>query len=152
MPDAPHSAPAQHVILFDGVCNLCNASVRFVLKRDPNSHFQFAALQSSAASKLLKEAGRAPESTDLSTIVLIEDGAVYTRSTAALRIARRLGGLWPMFYAFIVVPRPLRDLGYRLIAHYRYRWFGRQDVCMVPTPEIRSRFLETPGGESTLRR
>lgn len=139
MPDTSHNEPA--VILFDGVCNLCSASVKFVLKRDPDSYFQFAAIQSAAGSKRLGDAGVTPRDGDPDSIVLIENGTIYTRSSAALRIARRLSGLWPMFYAFIVVPRPLRDLAYRLVAHYRYRWFGRQDVCMVPTPEIRARFL-----------
>jgi len=112
------------VILFDGVCNLCNAWVLFVIKRDPSGHFAFAPLGGEADS-----------------IILIEKDAIYDQSTAALRIARRLSGAWPLAAAFLIVPKGLRDAVYRLIARNRYRWFGRRDVCMVPTPELKARFL-----------
>ncbi|GIV61600.1 MAG: hypothetical protein KatS3mg044_0466 [Rhodothermaceae bacterium] len=130
----------QGIILFDGVCNLCNGSVNFVIDHDPDGYFRFAALQSETARALL-QALRVPDDRPES-IVLIEDGKVYTRSTAALRIARRLSGAWPLLYAFIVVPRRLRDRVYDWIARNRYRWFGRRDTCRLPTPELRSRFLE----------
>lgn len=127
------------LVLFDGVCNLCNASVQFILKRDRRAWFRFASLQSDAGQQVLREQGLATD--ELDTMILVEDRAVYTRSTAALRIVRRLGGLWPLLYAFIVVPRVIRDFFYRIVAKNRYRWFGRRDQCMVPNEEIRSRFV-----------
>jgi predicted DCC family thiol-disulfide oxidoreductase YuxK len=127
------------LILFDGVCNLCNASVLFVIDRDPSARFAFAPLQSAAAQRLLAERGH--RSADLSSVLLVEGDHVYERSTAALRVARHLSGAWPLLYAFIVVPRPLRDAVYRVVARNRYRWFGREDACRVPTPELRARFL-----------
>jgi predicted DCC family thiol-disulfide oxidoreductase YuxK len=126
-------------ILFDGVCNLCNGFVQFVVARDPLARFQFAALQSGAAERLLgpREAhGGWPDS-----IVLVKDGRIFTRSEAALRILRGLRFPWPLAFAFIVVPRPLRDWIYEIVARHRYRWFGRRDVCMVPTPDLRGRFF-----------
>jgi predicted DCC family thiol-disulfide oxidoreductase YuxK len=128
------------VILFDGICNLCNASVRFVIARDPDARFRFAALQSDSATRLLAsfaQSGPLPDS-----IVLVEGSRLFTRSTAALRIARGLTFPWPLAYAFIVVPRPIRDWIYDVVASRRYRWFGKRDECMVPTPELKSRFLD----------
>jgi predicted DCC family thiol-disulfide oxidoreductase YuxK len=127
------------VVLFDGVCNLCTGSVRFIIARDPGARFRFAALDSEAARRLLEECGVTSAPPD--SVALVEGGAVYTRSSAALRIARRLRFPWPLLYALIVVPKPLRDAAYDLIAHHRYGWFGKRDACMVPTPELRSRFL-----------
>jgi predicted DCC family thiol-disulfide oxidoreductase YuxK len=127
------------VILFDGVCNLCNASVLFVIDRDPRGAFAFAALQSEYGMSLLRDHGYRGDA--LTTVLLLEDGRLYDRSTAALRIARRLSGLWPLLSGFRIVPRPLRDLVYDWLARHRYRWFGRTDTCRVPTPELRSRFL-----------
>jgi predicted DCC family thiol-disulfide oxidoreductase YuxK len=127
------------VVLFDGVCNLCNGSVSFIVARDPAAHFHFAALQSEAAQRLLRESGVHENLPD--SVALVEHSRVYTRSTAALRIARQLRFPWPVFYALIVLPRWLRDAGYDLIARHRYRWFGRRDACMMPTPELRRRFL-----------
>ncbi|HSJ15591.1 MAG TPA: thiol-disulfide oxidoreductase DCC family protein [Longimicrobiales bacterium] len=137
---AADSSKPRSIILFDGVCNLCNGAVQFVLDRDPAARFQFASLQSAAAGDLL----RAPcdAAADLSSIVLLEDGRCHTRSTAALRIARRLSGAWPLLYGLILVPRPVRDGVYSFIASHRYRWFGRSESCRVPTPETRSRFLD----------
>ena len=128
------------VILFDGVCNLCNGAVQFVIKRDRSARFRFAALQSAAAAPLLAAAGSRQPLPD--SIVLVEDGRVWTRSTAALRIARGLTFPWSAAYALIAVPRPLRDWVYDLVAKNRYGWFGRRDSCMVPTPALRARFLE----------
>jgi predicted DCC family thiol-disulfide oxidoreductase YuxK len=130
---------ASAVVLFDGVCNLCNGSVAFIVARDPAAHFHFAPLQSEAAQRLLNKSdltGALPDS-----IALIEDGHLYTRSTAALRIARRLRFPWPVFYALIVLPRWLRDAGYDFIARHRYRWFGKREACMMPAPNLRRRFL-----------
>ena len=127
------------VILFDGVCNLCNGSVNFVIDHDPEAYFRFASLQDDAAQPLLRAHGLTPDYLD--SVVLVEDGKLYRDSTAALRIARKLGAPWSWLYALIVVPRPLRDLVYGYIARNRYRWFGKQDSCRIPTPELRARFL-----------
>ena len=126
--------------MFDGVCNLCNGFVRFVIARDPGGRFQFGALQSAAARRVL-ELHDAPAPLP-DTIVLIDEGQLFTRSTAALRIARRLPFPWPLAYALIAVPRPLRDWIYNLIARHRYGWFGKSDQCMVPTPAHSSRFID----------
>ena len=127
------------IILFDGVCNLCNGSVRFVIRRDPNRYFKFASLQSEAASRVLAETNHATPGPD--SIVLVEADRVWVKSTAILRIARQLRFPWPVSYAFVAIPRPIRDWVYDFVARHRYRWFGRKDVCMVPTPELRDRFL-----------
>ncbi|PYS99559.1 MAG: thiol-disulfide oxidoreductase [Acidobacteria bacterium] len=138
------------VVLFDGVCNFCDASVNFVIEHDPDCYFKFAPLQSEAGMKLAAEykldskvANResGDGSTPIDSVILIEDGEAYTHSTAALRIARRLTGLWSWSYAFIIVPASIRDFFYRVFAKYRYRFFGRKDECMLPTPEARARFL-----------
>ncbi|NMO14973.1 DUF393 domain-containing protein [Pyxidicoccus fallax] len=128
------------VVLFDGVCNLCNGAVNFIIDRDPSARFRFAALQSAQAASLLAPLGRVPEA-DPQSFILVEDGRVYERSSAALRVARKLPGAWKLFYAFIVVPTPIRDAVYRFIARNRYRWFGKADACRMPTPELRARFL-----------
>jgi predicted DCC family thiol-disulfide oxidoreductase YuxK len=127
-------------VLFDGVCNLCDGTVQFVIAHDSAARFRFAPLESDAARRMLMECaaeGPLPDS-----VALIDEGRLYTRSTAALRIARGLGFPWALIYGLIVVPRPLRDWVYDLIARYRYRWFGRRDSCMMPTAEVRGRFLE----------
>lgn len=127
------------VVLFDGVCNLCNGIVRFIIERDPDGRVQFAPLQSKAAAALLAQH---PDHAVLpDSVVLVDDGELYVKSTAALRVARRLRFPWPLFWIFIVVPRPLRDLTYDFIARHRYGWFGKRDTCMVPTKEVMDRFL-----------
>jgi predicted DCC family thiol-disulfide oxidoreductase YuxK len=123
------------------VCHLCNGVVRFIIERDPAARFQFGALQSDAAQRLLASAGRWSPATP-ETFVLLEDNRVFTRSTAALRIVRRLPFPWPLAYGFIVIPRALRDAIYDWVARHRYGWFGRLDRCAVPTPEQRRRFLD----------
>jgi predicted DCC family thiol-disulfide oxidoreductase YuxK len=143
------------VILFDGVCNLCNAAVQFIMRRDAHAFFRFAPLQSEAASRLLAAHDASPatavapptrlasgDTDPWQSIVLIEDGRVYRRSTAVLRIARRLGAFWPILSILLVLPAPWRDAVYAFIARNRYRWFGRHDTCMIPTREQRSRFLD----------
>jgi predicted DCC family thiol-disulfide oxidoreductase YuxK len=127
------------VILFDGVCNFCNGAVNFIIARDSKGYFKFAPLQSEIGERLLKENGIDKIETD--SVVLIEDGKVYTYSTAALRVARRFDGLWSWLYWFIFVPKPIRDFFYKLFAKYRYKLFGKKDECMLPTPDVRSRFL-----------
>jgi predicted DCC family thiol-disulfide oxidoreductase YuxK len=128
------------VILFDGVCNLCNGFVRFVIARDPEARFRFASLQSNAAAALLN--GRAQQDALPDSVLLVEDGRIYTESTAALRVARGLGFPWNLCYGLLIVPRPLRDGVYKWIARNRYAWFGKRDVCMVPTADLRERFLD----------
>ncbi len=141
-PTASAVPPASAVVLFDGVCNFCNGAVNFIIDRDPRAQFRFAALQSDIAAELLKQRGLVPDSSESSgTILLVEGDRVYHHSTAGLRIARRLRFPWMLSYAFIAVPRPLRDLVYRFIARNRYRWFGKSDACRLPTPELRGRFL-----------
>lgn len=139
-PSGP-SADVRAVVLFDGVCTLCNSAVRWIVARDPGARFRFASLQSDAAQPLLRAAGL-PEGY-AESLVLIEDGRAYTASTGALRIARHLSG-WRWAWALRRVPRPLRDGAYGLVARSRYRVFGREDACPLPTPELRARLL--PGG------
>ncbi len=134
----PTEDPA--VVLFDGVCNLCNGAVNFVIDRDPDGYFRFAPLQSDVGEEILADTDAADVSLD--TIVLVEDGEAYDRSTAALRIARHLTGPWPLLYAFIVVPRPIRDAVYNWVAAHRYDWFGQRDQCRMPTPARKDRFLK----------
>jgi len=129
------------VILFDGVCNLCNFWVNFIIDRDPQARFRFAALQSDAGRAVMTTHGLAVPSGDPESILFIDSGTLYSESTAALRIARHLHGLWKCAAILLVVPRPIRDAGYRFIARHRYRWFGRSDQCRVPTAELRRRFL-----------
>jgi predicted DCC family thiol-disulfide oxidoreductase YuxK len=131
------AAEAEHlVILFDGVCNLCTGSVRFVIARDARKRFRFASLQSATAERLLGARDR------LESVVLLADGKVHRKSTAALLIARRLDGLWPLAAVLLAVPRPLRDAAYDWIGRRRYRWFGRTDACWTPQPALAERFLE----------
>ena len=136
------SPPA--IVLFDGVCNLCDHTVQFLLDRDPNGQFVFASLQSEQGARVLAAAGHAPlaAGADPDSIMLVEDGKAYEKSTAAIRIARRLGLPWSLLVVFLVFPAFLRDVGYNLVARNRYRWFGRHDTCRVPTPESKARFLE----------
>ncbi len=128
------------IILFDGVCNLCNGSVLFIIKRDPQSKFRFASLQSDLGVKLLRQF-EFPQG-ELNSVLLIKDQKLFQKSNAALEIAKHLNGLWPMFYMFKIIPAFIRNSMYDWIAGNRYRWFGKKDVCMIPTPELRSRFLE----------
>lgn len=127
------------LILFDGICNFCCFWVRFLIPRDPAKQFRFAALQSAAGQAALARLGLPADA--LTTMVVIEGDRAYTQSSAALQIARRLGGLWAWLGIFRIVPAPLRDAVYDVIARHRYRWFGRQADCLVPTPELRERFL-----------
>jgi predicted DCC family thiol-disulfide oxidoreductase YuxK len=132
-------APANPLVLFDGVCNLCNRSVQTILRHDRQARFRFASLQSPLGEKLRGELGIDREKVD--SVILVEGGRWYKESDAALRIANGLGGFWKAFGVFRLVPRPLRNAAYRLIARNRYRWFGKTETCWVPTPELRGRFL-----------
>ena len=126
------------IILFDGVCNFCCASVQFIIARDPDGYFQFTSQQSELGQTLLTNANLPAT---METFVLIEGQSVYTRSSAALKVVSRLIWPWPLGAGFWLVPRFLRDALYRLIAKNRYRWFGQKESCWLPTPEIRARFL-----------
>jgi predicted DCC family thiol-disulfide oxidoreductase YuxK len=126
------------VIYFDGVCGLCNRFVDFVLARDVKRRFRFAPLQGSTATRRFGAAG----AVDPATILLEEDGAVYERSTAALRIIARLGGIWKVAALLRLVPRPIRDAVYDWVARNRYAWFGKRDTCRLPTHEERAAFLD----------
>jgi predicted DCC family thiol-disulfide oxidoreductase YuxK len=132
--------PTHQLILFDGVCNLCNGFVQFVIERDPDNRFQFGALQSAAARRVLEEHDAPRPFPD--SVVLVEEGRVLTGSTAALRIVRRLRFPWPLAAALLAIPRPVRDWIYAIVARRRYLWFGKREHCMVPTPALRSRFID----------
>jgi predicted DCC family thiol-disulfide oxidoreductase YuxK len=131
------TAPAR-IVLFDGVCNVCDAAVNFIIDHDRDAKFVFASLQSDVGRKLCREHG-IPE--DFDTIAFIEGGKAYTRSAAVLQIAKGLDGAWPVLFSLVVLPRPVRDRAYKYFAARRYAWFGKQESCRVPTPDIRRRFL-----------
>jgi predicted DCC family thiol-disulfide oxidoreductase YuxK len=134
------NAKPKYVILFDGVCNFCNSSVQFVIKRDPNQQFRFASLQSQYGQQVLAQ-HQLPQN-EFNSFIFIENGEIYTKSTAALRVAKQLSGLWPMLYGFIIIPSFIRDAVYNFIAKNRYRWFGKREACMLPTPQQRQLFLD----------
>ncbi len=133
------SATSHYIVLFDGVCNFCNAGVNRILTNDPKDRFRIAALQSDVAKELLAPFGIRAENLD--SVALIENGKIYQRSTAALRIARRMSGAWPLLFGFIIVPPFIRDAIYDWIGRNRYKWWGKRESCMVPTPDVRRKFL-----------
>lgn len=128
------------VILFDGVCNLCNRSVQFIINRDPSCIFRFAPLQSETGKNLLSKFDLPNDKLD--SIILVENNEYYLRSTAALKILQRLGALWKIVYVLMLVPRPVRDYIYDIVARNRYKWYGKRAECMIPSSDIESRFLE----------
>jgi predicted DCC family thiol-disulfide oxidoreductase YuxK len=128
-----------HILLFDGVCNLCNGIVQFTIKRDPKAKFKFASLQSASGQALLKQFGLPTD--DFNSFVFINEDKYFLKSSAGLHVLKELGGVWKVFYIFIIFPRPIRDFVYNIIAKTRYKIFGKQDICMVPTPDIKQRFL-----------
>lgn len=127
------------IVLIDGECNLCDGVVQFLIKHDPKKKFRFASLQSNAGKRLAPE--DAGEGDDLKSFIFIENGKLYRESSAALRVIRHMDGFWPLLYAFIIVPPFLRNAVYKFIARNRYKWFGKKDVCLLPTPEMRARFI-----------
>lgn len=131
---------ANPIILFDGVCNLCNSSVNFIIKHDPEAQFLFASLQSDAAKKLLLQHNS--KKITLNSIILIEKGKIYKKSTAALKIAKHLNGLYPITYIFILIPPFVRDFVYDYIAKNRYKWFGKKESCSIASPTLKNRFLD----------
>ena len=128
------------IILFDGVCNLCNSSVQFIIKKDRKKQFRFASLQGKAGQELLKKFNLPAD--NFNSFILAEGDQIYTRSTAVLRMLKKLGGGWKLFYGFIIVPKFIRNAIYNWIARNRYKWYGKRDDCMMPTPELKERFLE----------
>jgi len=128
------------IILFDGVCNLCNGSVQFIIKRDKKQNFLFTSLQSDAGQELLLHFNL--KNSDFDSIILIKNNKVYQKSTAILHISRHLPGLWKLNYGFIIIPKFIRDFFYTIIANNRYKWFGKKDSCMIPTTELQKRFLD----------
>jgi predicted DCC family thiol-disulfide oxidoreductase YuxK len=130
----------QPIILFDGVCNFCNSAVNFVIKRNSRSNILFAPLQSEAGQKLLQQYNLPAD--DMQSFIFIEKGIMYKQSTAALKVCRYLKSLWPLCYVFIIVPKFIRDGIYNWIAKNRYKWFGIRQQCMIPTPEVKARFLK----------
>jgi predicted DCC family thiol-disulfide oxidoreductase YuxK len=139
------------VLLFDGICNRCSGAVRFVIPRDHRGKIRFASLQSEAGRGLLRGAGVPPEAAgaDPETMILLDGGRVYERSSAALRLAGTLDGGWPLLGIFLAIPAPLRDLVYRWVARNRYRWFGKRENCYVPEADESWRFLDADETGST---
>lgn len=127
------------VVLFDGICNFCSSSVLFIIKRDPEGYFRFAALQTETGSMLMKKYNIT--SVKMDSIILIENNKVYYRSSAALRIASKLKGGWKLFYAFIIIPPFIRNFFYDIVARNRYRWFGKRDYCFIPEPNMKERYI-----------
>ncbi|MDH4152976.1 MAG: DCC1-like thiol-disulfide oxidoreductase family protein [Nitrospira sp.] len=132
-------AKYERLILFDGVCNWCNAWVNVAIAHDPDQQFKFGTLQSEQAQHILRDLQLS--ATDYQTFLLLEGGRVYTKSTAALRVIRQLSWWWPLFYVGVLVPVPLRDVVYDFVARHRYQWMGRAATCRVPTQVERDRFV-----------
>jgi len=130
----------ESLVLFDGVCNFCNYWVQFALKRNRKKTLKFGSLQGNTAQKILPSFNIDPNV--LSSVYLIENNKLYKESSAALHICKHLDGLWKIFYVLIIIPAFLRDPFYKLIARYRYKWFGKKESCMIPTPEQRARFVD----------
>ncbi|PRX47342.1 thiol-disulfide oxidoreductase DCC family protein [Salegentibacter salegens] len=129
------------IVLFDGVCNLCNGAVTFIIKHDKNDVFRFASLQSEIGKKLVAERGMDPE--ELDSIILIDPGvAYYRKSTAALEISRELSNGYSFLKNLLFIPESLRDGIYNFVANNRYKWYGKKESCMIPTPELKSKFLD----------
>lgn len=136
--DNPHIDKS--IIFFDGVCNLCEGFVQWIIHRDPDGDFYFASLQSQFAEDFFQSRNQMPS--DLSTVLLYHQGQILTNSDVTFAIIRQLGFPWALLYPFKLVPRIIRDNVYRWIARNRYRWFGKKDECMIPTPAIQARFLD----------
>ncbi len=127
------------IVLFDGVCNLCNGAVHFIIRNDKKNVFMFTPLQSVAGQKLLAQYDFPLD--ELNSFILIYNGKAYTKSTGALMVAKKLNGLWPLLYSYIIIPKFIRDSIYTFIGTNRYKWFGKKNECMIPTPQLKARFL-----------
>ena len=134
-----NSSKDHSIVLFDGICNYCNSWVNFTIRHDKRDMFRFAPLQSDAGRAILEKFGLDSEKID--TFVLVEGEQIYLRSTAGLRMLKGIGGFYAALYSLIIVPPYLRDWVYRIIARNRYRWWGKKETCMVPTPELKKKFL-----------
>ena len=132
--------PDHAIVLFDGVCHLCTSTVQCIIKHDPHGYFTFASLQSEVGRTLLEEHGLPPNALD--TFVLVEGSRCFTRSDAALRVAQHLSGGWALLRGLSLIPKPMRDWGYTVLARNRYRWFGTHETCMVPSQDMLDRFLQ----------
>ena len=128
------------IVLFDGVCNLCNSSVQFIIKKDKKKQFRFASLQGNFGQAFLKK--HTLPADNFNSFILLEDDKIYSRSTGALRMMKHLGGVWSLSYGFIILPKFIRDSVYNWVARNRYKWFGKKDSCMLPTPDLKERFLD----------
>jgi predicted DCC family thiol-disulfide oxidoreductase YuxK len=128
------------IVLFDGVCNLCNSSVQFIIKHDKKKQFRFASLQGKFGQEVLIKNNFSTES--LNTLILIEEDKIFTRSTGVLRMMKHLGDGWSLLYGFIIFPKFIRDGVYNWVSKNRYKWFGKKDECMIPTAELKARFLD----------
>lgn len=128
------------IVLFDGVCNLCNGAINFVIDNDPKGKFKFASLQSEEGQELLRQHGLNQQFID--SLVLIKNDKAYIKSSGALHIAKGMGGFWKMAFIFMIVPKFIRDWVYDLIARNRYKWFGKRDACRMPSQELKDRFLQ----------
>ena len=128
------------VILFDGVCNLCNGAVQFIINRDDKAKFMFASLQSDFGQQLLEKHNL--NKTDFDSFILMENNIIYKKSTAALRMFSGLGGLWKLSYGLFIFPEFIRNFVYDFVAKNRYRFFGKKDACMIPTPALKARFFK----------
>lgn len=131
--------PNNPIILFDGVCNLCNSSVQFIIRNDPKHHFRFASLQSNLGQSILKQFNL--PTNELSSFILLDKGKISVKSTGALKVVKQLSGAWPLLYIFIIIPAFIRDAVYEFIGRNRYKWFGKKEICWLPSPEIRALFL-----------
>ena len=134
------SPDINNIVLFDGICNFCDSSINRIIRHDKKNRFRFAPLQSETGKKLAKQYFIDTEKTD--SIILIENNKAYTKSTAILRISKHLNTLYPLMYGFMIIPAFIRNFIYDFIARNRYRWFGKKDSCMIPTAEVRSKFIE----------
>jgi len=130
---------SKSIVFFDGICNLCNASIDFIIKRDHHNKFLVGALQDSVSKEILSK--HQVKADYLDSLVLFDNGKIFYKSTAALKIARNLSGAWPIFYPLIFLPKSLRDPAYDFIGKNRYRWFGKKSTCRIPTPEEKAKFL-----------
>ncbi len=128
------------VILFDGVCNLCSGSVQFIIKHDPTHRFRFASLQGEFGRQVL-EKYQLPV-TEFGSFILLENDTIYTKSSAALRVVKKLSGLWSVLYGFIIIPPFIRNAVYDLVARNRYQWFGKKEACWIPTPGLKGLFID----------
>ena len=128
------------IIFFDSVCNLCTGSVQFIIKHDPTHHFRFASLQSEIGQQVLQQYNL--PIAEFGSFILLEKGKVYTKSSAALRVTKKLNSLWPGLYVFIIVPSFIRNTVYNLVAKNRFKWFGKKDTCWIPTADLNNLFLD----------